>query len=83
MRINQIIEVQQTRQQVNANFQEYHDKMKAIFYKKSKDINFLPGDLVLRWDARREEPRKHGKIDNLWFGPYRIAIVEGTNSFSL
>jgi hypothetical protein len=82
-RINQIIEVQQTREQVNEKFQEYQDRMKAIFDKKAKDINFLPGDLVLRWDARREDPGKHGKFDNLWFGPYKIAAVEGKNSFSL
>jgi len=31
-RMNQLIEVKQTREQVNEKFQEYQDKMKAICY---------------------------------------------------
>jgi len=82
-RINQIIEVQKTREQVNEKFQENQDKIKVIFDKKAKNINFLLEDLVLRWDARREDLGKHGKFDNFWFGPYKITDVEGKNSFSL
>jgi hypothetical protein len=82
-RINQIIEVQQNREEVDENIQKYQDKMKAIFDKKAKDKKFLPGDLVLKWEARKEDAGKHGKFDHLWFGPFKIAIVEGINSFSL
>ena len=57
--------------------------MKAIFYKKDKDKEFLPGDLVLKWEARKEDAGKHGKFDHLWFGPFKIATSEGRNSFSL
>jgi hypothetical protein len=82
-RMNQLIEVQQTREQVDEKFQEYQDKMKAIFDRREKQRNFIPGDLVLRWDSRREDPGKHGKFDHLWLGPYKIVAVEGNNSFSL
>jgi hypothetical protein len=55
--------------------------MKSLFDKKEKDREFLPGDLVLKWDVRKEDPGKHDKFDHLWFGPLRIASTEGKNSF--
>jgi hypothetical protein len=51
--------------------------------KKTKDREFLPGDLVLKWEARKEDAGKHGKFDHLWFRPFKIAAAEGKNSFSL
>jgi hypothetical protein len=70
------LKCKQTREQVDEKFQEYQDKMKAIFDRREKQRNFIPGDLVLRWDSRREDPRKHGKFDHLWLGPYKIVAVE-------
>jgi hypothetical protein len=55
--------------------------MKALFDKKSKDKEFLPGDLVLKWEARKEDAWKHDKFDHLWFKPFKIAADEGKNSF--
>jgi hypothetical protein len=55
IRINQIIEVQQNRMEVDDKLQKYQDNMKALFNKKSKDMEFLLGNLVLRWDARKED----------------------------
>jgi hypothetical protein len=57
--------------------------MKSIFNKKFKDMEFLPGDLVLKWEVRKEYARKHEKIDHLWFEPFKIEIADGKNSFSL
>jgi hypothetical protein len=48
-----------------------------------KDMEFLPSDLVLKWDDRKEDAGKHGKFDHLWFGPFKIAAIEGKNSFLL
>jgi len=39
--------------------------MKSMFDKKDKDREFLPGDLVLKWDARKEDSIKHKKIDQI------------------
>ena len=38
---------------------------------------------MLRWDVRREDHRKHGKFDNLWFGPFKISEVLENNTFLL
>ena len=38
---------------------------------------------MLHWDARREDHRKNGKLDNLWFEPFRIAEVLENNNFLL
>jgi hypothetical protein len=51
--------------------------------KKIQDKEFLPGYLVLKWEARKEDAGKHGKFDHFWFGPFKIAVVEGKTSFSL
>jgi hypothetical protein len=82
-RINQIIEVQQNRVEVDDKLQKYQNTMKALFDKKAKDRDFLPRDLFLKWDARKEDVGKHGKFYHLWFRPFRIAVVEGKNSFLL
>ena len=59
------------------------DKVKEIFDRRKKENDFQSGDLVLRWDARREEKGKHGKFDNFWFGPFRIVEVLNNNTFVL
>ena len=41
------------------------------------------GDMVLRWDARKEQKGKHGKFDNLWFGPFIVSKVLENNTFVL
>lgn len=61
----------------------YQQKMKSLFDKKAKDRPLHPGDLVLRWDVRREDKGKHGKFDPLCFGPFRIAEERGNNTFLL
>jgi hypothetical protein len=82
-RINQLIEVQQHRNVIDEKLQKYQDNMKLLFDRKAKDRNFLPGDLVLRWDARKEDSGKNGKFDHIWYGPFRISSPEGNNSFLL
>jgi hypothetical protein len=64
-RINQIIEVQQNMDEVDDKLQNYQDNMKSLFGKKSKDREFLPDDLVLKWDAIKEDAGKHDKFDHL------------------
>jgi hypothetical protein len=82
-RINQLIEVQQNRAEVDEKLQKYQDNMKALFDQKAKDREFLPGDLVLKWEARKEDVGKHGKFDQIWCGPYKITASEGKNAFLL
>lgn len=62
-----MVESQERRGHVTQNLIKYQEKMKALFDRKERDKSLHMGDLVLRWDVRREEKRKHGKFDPLWF----------------
>ena len=55
--------------------------MKNTFDRKVKEEKSLVGDLVLKWDAPREE--KHGKFDYMWVSPYIITTYMGENDFIL
>jgi hypothetical protein len=57
--------------------------MKALFDHKAKNKDFLPDDLVLKWDAMREDSEKHGKFDHIWYRPFIVSTYVGKNSFML
>jgi len=57
--------------------------MKETFDRKVKADIFKAGDLVLKWDAARQEKGKHGKFDALWTGPFIIASAQQNNTFVL
>eukprot|EP00253_Pinus_taeda_P002864 PITA_02864 len=82
-RMNQIIKLNENRDEVQYKLKKYHNKMKILFDRRARERDFREGDLVLRWDSRREEKGKHGKFDNLWFGPLSISKVKGNNTFVL
>jgi len=75
--------VNESRNRFRENLITYQEKTKSIFDRKVKEILFQTGDLVLRWDTRREETRKYGKFDPLWYGPYKIAEVRSNTTFIL
>ena len=79
-RINQLIEVQQVRDQVQLRSQAHQERMKEIFDKRSKEKSFMTWDLVLKWDAIREAKGKHGDFDNLWLGPFQVIVVQDNNT---
>jgi hypothetical protein len=81
--IFQIIEVQQKRRALNQRIEAYQSKVKEAFDRKTKKKIFQEGDLILRWDARREDKPKHGKFDNIWFGPFKVVKVMDNNTFIL
>ena len=82
-RIFHIIEVQQRREALNVNIGAYQSKVRASFDKKTKKENFQEGDLVLRWDSKREDKPKHGNFNNLWFGSFKVVKVLDNNTFIL
>ena len=61
--------------------QIHQEKMKNTFDRRVKEEQFQIDDLVLKWDAPREE--KDGKFDHMWVGPYVIAGHRGENAFIL
>jgi hypothetical protein len=62
---------------ITGRLQRYQYTMKALFDKKYKDRDFLPGDLFLKWEARKKDVGKHGKFDPIWSVPYKISASEG------
>eukprot|EP00253_Pinus_taeda_P027006 PITA_27006 len=82
-RINQMIHLQQTREEVFQNTCKFQERIKRIYYRKAKADTFHLGEVVLRWDARHEDKGKHGKFETLWKGPYKIAAYHGQNAFLL
>jgi hypothetical protein len=62
MMIHQLVEVQQTREQVMGRAHNLQQKIKKAFDRKSSKEDFQPGDLVLKWDAPKQEKGKHGKF---------------------
>lgn len=82
-RINQIIELNENRDEIHYKIHKYQNKMKILFDKKARERDFREGDLVLRWDTRREDKGKHGKFENFWFGSFSIAEIKGNNTFIL
>jgi hypothetical protein len=71
-RINQMIQLHQSREEVYNRTQVIQENIKKIYDKTTKEDNFELGDLVLKWDSRSEDKGKHGKFDSLWKGPYTI-----------
>ena len=82
-RMNNVMELNENRNKVRENLLTYQQKMKTIFDRKAKEIIFQKGDLVLRWDTRREDKGKHDKFDPLWYGPFKINEVRMNNTFML
>ena len=78
-----MIELNQVREALVGKTQAYKDKVKSIFDKRANQKNFQVDDLVLRWDVRRQDRGKHGKFDNLWFGPFKVFVVLDNNTFLL
>jgi hypothetical protein len=80
-RINQMIQLQQSREEVYNQTQVIQESIKKIYDRRTKDDDFKLGDIVLKWDSRNEDKGKHGKFDNLWKGPFIIQAYRGNNAF--
>ena len=78
-----MIHLQQTREEVFQNTGKFQERIKNIYDQKAKADTFQLDEVVLRWDARHEDKGNHGKFENLWKGPYKIAAYCGQNAFLL
>lgn len=81
--INQMIHLEQTQEEVFHNTSKLHERIKRIYDWKAKEDDFKIRDVVHFWDARNEEKGKHGKLKNLWKGPYQIINFRGQNAYFL
>jgi hypothetical protein len=63
--------------------QDHQQRIKQVFDKKSKKEEFQVGDLVMKWDAPKQDKGKHGKFEALWIGPFKISEVFSNNTYRL
>ena len=82
-RIHQMVEVQQIREQVMDVAHSHQQKVKQAFDRKVRKKEFEIRDLVLKWDAPRQDKGKHNKFDALWIGPFKISEVFSNNTYKL
>lgn len=82
-RMDNLVELQQNREQLVDQMVLRQSKVKQTFDRKVKEDSFRAGDLVLKWDAARQEKGKHGKFEALWTGPFMISAVNQNNTFEL
>ena len=82
-RIQQLVEVQQTREKLLDKEHDHQQNIKQSFDKKVRKYDFQLGDLVLKWDAPKLYKGKHGKFESLWIGPFNISKVFSNNSYKL
>ena len=80
-RTDQIIELEEKRNKAYDKVQTHQEKMKNTFDRRVKENQFQVDDLVLKWDAPKED--KHGKFYPMCMGPYVIASHRGENAFLL
>jgi len=82
-RLNQMIHLQQKREENFKNTSKLQEKIKKIYDRKAKVDKFQLDDVVMKWDARNEEKGKHRNFENLWKGPFNFAAYRGQNAFLL
>jgi hypothetical protein len=82
-RIHELVQLQQDREQLLEKNELHQEMIKRNFDKKVKLDVFKMGDMVLKWDAAKQEKGKHEKFDALWTGPFVIAEVQQNNTFVL
>ena len=59
------------------------ERVKGTFDQRTRDVKFGIGDIVLLWDKVKEKPGKHGKLEKIWMGPYRVSKIAGKGSIYL
>ena len=82
-RMHQLVEVQHTMEQLLDKAQIHQNNIKQEFDKKVNKEYFQLEDLVLKWDAQRQDKGKHGKIEAFWIGPFKISEVFQNNTYKL
>jgi hypothetical protein len=82
-RIHQLVEVEQAREKAMDRIKDHQQGVKQVFDKNAKKEEFRIGDLVLKWDAPKQDKGKHDKFEALWIGPFKISEVLSNNRYRL
>jgi hypothetical protein len=62
---------------------ERQQKIKQAFDRKVRKEDFQLGDLVLKWDAPKQDRGNHNKFEALWIGPFKISKIYPNNTYRL
>jgi hypothetical protein len=62
---------------------DHQQRVKWVFDKNSKKEEFRIGDLVLKWDAPKQDKGKHGKFEAMWIRPFKVSKVFSNNTYRL
>ena len=82
-RINQMIHLQHSREEVFRSKQLIQYRIKIIYDRRTKVVAFQIGYLVLKWDTKNKEKGKNGTSINLWKEPFNIVAFHGKNAYFL
>ena len=82
-RILQLVEVQHTKEQLLDKAHDHDRKIKWAIDRRESKEDFQLGDLVLKWDAPKQDKGKHGKFEALWIGPFKISEAFLNNTYKL
>jgi hypothetical protein len=82
-RMNQLMELDEIRAEAHKKNLKMQQQSKYLFDKRTTERKFRVNDLVLQWNARKEEKGKHGKFESLWMGPFVIQEFHGQDSYFL
>jgi hypothetical protein len=82
-RIQQLIEVQQTREKLLDKAHDHQQNTKQVFDKKVTKEDFQLENLVFKCDAPKQDKGKHGKFQALWIGPFKISEIFSNNTYKL
>jgi hypothetical protein len=62
---------------------DHQQKIKQAFDKKVNKEDFQLGDLVLKWDAPKQDKGKNSKFEALWISPLKISDIFSNNTYNL
>lgn len=82
-RMEELAELDETRREAHNRNAKLNLQVKNLYDKKSIEIKFEVGSMVLMWNARSKDKGKYGKFDPLWLDPYLIAYTHGEDSYFL
>jgi hypothetical protein len=74
-RIQQLVEVQQAREQLLDKAHQHQQKIKQAFDRKSNKGGFLAGRSSTKMGCTQAGKGKHSKFEALWIGPFKIFEV--------
>ena len=84
IRIYNLLKLEESRSKAKEIFKHQQEIMKRWFDKhKAGNKEFEVGDLVPKWDHPHDEKGKHTKFQQLWVGPFQIAVKLGPSTYKL